>query len=506
MPNIDAIEELITERGGTFIEELRINNRIYVRFMCENGHESNKRSDCFNSWCQECLKNTIEDAHNLALRRGFKFLSESFTNCNAKYLWECSEGHTWEAKYGNIHTGKGCPECLMIPFSYYTDLVTQKGGVIITTEDEYENIRSKIKFTCKEGHECETTGASLRVNHWCAECQISLCERTCKKIFEYLFEKPFIKSRHLINTETLRGIELDGYNNELKIAFEYNGYQHYKKVSYWQTDKDLEDLKIRDKLKKELCKQTGINLIVIPYTVKYEDLYTHIVSMFPDNNFEETIDYDLLELGTYNQCRLNDVINAIKKYNGKLLTKIYINNTTKMDFVCENDHPFQSTWGLIQQGFFCKKCSDNELSSRVLPIIEEFCKKYHFKLGEYTRAKDILQWECTKCNKVIERNWDYLRQTEKSHYNCESDKSVPVPKIPKVIAKIEEFCTKYHFRLLSKYTKYTDILQWECTDCGVIIDRSWQVLNDSQATHYNCDNIIVMTKIEEFCTLNQTFI
>ena len=415
MPNI---QEIIESRGGTYIEEYKQGRRKYVTFECENGHEVSKRTDDIKkTWCKECQKNTIEDAYNLAEERGFKFLSDEYKNSTTHYLWECSEGHQWKAKYSNIKTGKGCPECLKIPFEYFVDLITNKEGQIITTQEEYEGVRTKIKYTCKEGHNCESIGSSLKRGVWCLECQMSLCERTCRKIFEYLFNKPFVKSRHLKNPLTNKGIELDGYNKELKIAFEYNGQQHYKRIPYWhKEEKDFEEQQERDNITEKLCQQEEIKLIIIPYTVKYEDLYAYIVKQFPEKDFEKTIDYELLKLESYKQDKLDEIKKVIESLGGLLISDNYINNTTKMAYVCANGHEFKTTWGCIQQGSFCKKCSDNKLSNKALPVIEEFCKKYHFELlSDYTRAKDLLRWRCTKCNEKIEKNLGYFKKDQINH-------------------------------------------------------------------------------------------
>jgi hypothetical protein len=63
-----------------------------------------------------------------------------------------------------------------------------------------------------------------------------------------------------------KALELDGYNAELKIAFEYQGPQHYKRVPHFQkTDEEFNKQLEYDKLKADKCKERGITLYIIPY-------------------------------------------------------------------------------------------------------------------------------------------------------------------------------------------------------------------------------------------------
>ena len=51
----------------------------------------------------------------------------------------------------------------------------------------------------------------------------------------------------------LNGLELDGYCEELDIAFEYNGEQHYKYIPYFHNKgRTLEMQQLRDKQKAEI--------------------------------------------------------------------------------------------------------------------------------------------------------------------------------------------------------------------------------------------------------------
>lgn len=104
-------------------------------------------------------------------------------------------------------------------------------------------------------------------------------ERISRRVFEYLFKKPFVKVRpdFLKNPETGRNLELDGYNEELKIAFEYNGMQHYCFPHvYNKTKKDFEQQLRRDKFKLEKCNEHGIYLIIIPYSVPHENILHYV--------------------------------------------------------------------------------------------------------------------------------------------------------------------------------------------------------------------------------------
>lgn len=100
-------------------------------------------------------------------------------------------------------------------------------------------------------------------------------EERCREIFEGIFQRPFPKIRPnwLKRSSTGKNLELDGYNPDLKLAFEYNGAQHAKFGPMHRGDeRAFHDQIERDRLKAQLCKQHGVKLIVIPHTVKYNQL------------------------------------------------------------------------------------------------------------------------------------------------------------------------------------------------------------------------------------------
>lgn len=96
-------------------------------------------------------------------------------------------------------------------------------------------------------------------------------EIRARAFLENYFQKPFPKIRPaFLNNEITGGkynLEIDCFNEELKLGVEYNGRQHYEYVPFFHTSKEaFYNQKYRDKLKGIYCKENGITLIEIPYT------------------------------------------------------------------------------------------------------------------------------------------------------------------------------------------------------------------------------------------------
>lgn len=106
-------------------------------------------------------------------------------------------------------------------------------------------------------------------------------ETECRKAIESITGQPFPRSRpsFLHNKISGHNLELDCFNDDLKLAVEYNGEQHYKYIPYFHSSKDsFYNIKYRDEMKKQLCDQAGIKLIIVPYTVKINNIESYIAS------------------------------------------------------------------------------------------------------------------------------------------------------------------------------------------------------------------------------------
>jgi hypothetical protein len=107
-------------------------------------------------------------------------------------------------------------------------------------------------------------------------------EQECRRIAEAYTGKLFSKARPDFLKNEVTGdykLELDCFNEELKIGIEYQGIQHYKYIERFHHTKDaFQNGKYRDYMKKQLCKENGIHLIEIPYTLKLDKIGSVLVN------------------------------------------------------------------------------------------------------------------------------------------------------------------------------------------------------------------------------------
>lgn len=110
-------------------------------------------------------------------------------------------------------------------------------------------------------------------------------ERKCREILERIYKgKKFNKIRPdwLRNPKTNRNLELDCYNEELKISLEYQGAQHTHFTPFFhKTEADLQKQIERDNFKKKKCEELGITFITVPFSVEYKDLEKYLRDRLP---------------------------------------------------------------------------------------------------------------------------------------------------------------------------------------------------------------------------------
>jgi len=114
--------ELADYRGFEWLGPGVPNVMTPTHWRCELGHEwnSNYLHIQQGTGCPICAIEDVADRqrlkpsdyHKLAEQKGFKWLGPEVPNNQTNTWWQCKKGHKWQARYGNINMGRGCPECI----------------------------------------------------------------------------------------------------------------------------------------------------------------------------------------------------------------------------------------------------------------------------------------------------------------------------------------------------------------------------------------------------------
>jgi hypothetical protein len=283
---IEILQQAAKRKRGSLLSVEYINIATKYRWACNLGHEWEAvASPILNLgvWCPYCGGTKKKDTALVIVESaalGFTLLSDrqDYKNNKSKLLWCCKNNHEFSSRTNDILSGYGCPKCAGLnkpDISELQSFALNKGGKLLSTL--YINSDTKYEWQCSDNHTWLSSWHNIKSgNYWCPECSSLKTETCCRDIFEQLLSKPFNKVRCIPYTSKYSVLELDGYNEELKIAFEYNGIQHYKYSKWWHnSQQDFKDQQLRDSYKKAWCFVNNIKLIVIPYT-ENSNLETYI--------------------------------------------------------------------------------------------------------------------------------------------------------------------------------------------------------------------------------------
>lgn len=355
-------------------------------------------------------KLSIEILQKKAKKHGGKCLSKKYINKETKYKWMCAKGHIWWA-IPSLHRDSWCLICAgkeKRTIEEMKKLAKERGGKCLSKK--YININSKLKWICINNHIWFARPISVTTGSWCPNCNFYLSEAICRTTFEQIFKVKFSKSYpkwlKKFNSKSRNLMELDGYNEKLKIAFEYNGEQHYKK-NFFNSNKrgTLKKQILNDKLKLKLCKKNNVRLFIISYKddlINLPELIRKKALKFNINiknlDFKKEINFNKVWLHKIN---IIDMKNLAKERNGKCLSKKYIGAMKKLKWQCSEGHIWMASPASIKTGRWCNLCgyktSAKKLSLGILKMQEVAEKKGGKCLSkDYVNNKSKLKWECSK--------------------------------------------------------------------------------------------------------------
>ena len=461
--------KIAKKRGGFCLSKKYLDNKFSMTWKCSNGHvwkTSAQNVITQKHWCNTChnnkLKLNLKQIKKIAsLNKGYCLSKIEFAANRDKLKWKCSKGHIWKATLGNVKRGQWCWICRKkLSIEEMQIIAKERGGKCLSKT--YVDTDTHLKWECKEKHTWLAKPANIKNGTWCPKCMTFYSEEICRTTFEQIFNSKFIRVRPkwLVNLEG-NTMQLDGYSKKYNLAFEYQGQQHYIVTRFSNTKEKLEKMKLRDRLKKKICKKNGVYLFQISYKTDLSQLPKLIEKKSKDFlsknlnlNFKKNIDLNKIYSHKKKILEFHDIA---KKKGGKCLSNTYLNQKQKLKFECSEGHVWKTMANTIKGGgSWCPYCAGKAPYS--LNEINKILKK---KGGiclskKINGTKSYLKFQCkkkhiwkTQLGNIISGKWCPY---------CSGNARLTIEEMKDIAKERGGKC------LSNKYVNSTTKLKWQCSN------------------------------------------
>lgn len=372
--------------------------------------------------------NNCSDEKNLARIRaraevkGGELLSREYKGVKSKYQFKCALGHIWLAvPLGN----SWCPKCAGKGkgIDDIRSMAKKRGGQLLS--DKFIGVDKKYDFKCSVGHSFSMTFSKMQGGQWCSICSKgSKSEELVRIVMEQIFGHEFKRVRpNWLKNDLNVPMELDGYAHDLKMAFEYQGRQHYETMAFL-VDQDLVRIQKNDKLKAKICKARGISLFIFTHEHNYRkfpQIAFEQAKKFgipvEDFDFEQEIDFDRAYIRTN---KLEELRERMATKSLKLLSKKWlgVEHYYKVECqVCKQSYEVAGTAFMgrkINGCRFCQLKKNFNKSTLSIEVPINFARKHKGILldKEYKNMHTPMNWRCQKGHEFSARFNNMVRRNE----------------------------------------------------------------------------------------------
>jgi transcription elongation factor Elf1 len=235
-----------------------------------------------------------------------------------------------------------------------------------------------------------------------------------------MFDEPFYRSSAsdipwLVNKRG-HAMELDGYNADLSLAFEHNGQQHYELDGFFHKRAETLALRLEDDYEKiRLCRENGVKLIIIPFSVRIDDIQEYVlkelakVGVTPRNTTS-------FEPGILAPSRMEKLRQYAIFRGGQLLSEKYQGSAAKLTWKCKDPKhpPFKAAPStVLSRGSWCKRCAGEKQADSYRISSEQVRDLARSAKGELVKDEeeslltekryaltDKANFRCLDCNRI----------------------------------------------------------------------------------------------------------
>ena len=174
--SIQDCHNLAIKRYGQCLSLSYKDNRTKLLWKCQLKHEwmATYSSIQQGQWCLICSGSkikTLQDCHDVATKRNGKCLSLKYISNKTNMIWQCKYNHKWETSYNAISRGNWCPDC-----SQKRPKTLKDCQIMADTRDgkclslEYKSNKTKMLWECESRHQWYSAYIDIRQGHWCPFC------------------------------------------------------------------------------------------------------------------------------------------------------------------------------------------------------------------------------------------------------------------------------------------------------------------------------------------------
>jgi hypothetical protein len=158
---------------------------------------------------------------------------------------------------------------------------------------------------------------------------------------------------------------------------------------------------------------------------------------------------------------IEDMRIIAQQLGGKCLSRVYINNYTALEWMCEKGHRWAADYRIIQQGGWCMQCARNSDKAERMKEMQQTAKDKGGKClsAEYKGMHTKLKWECREGHL-----WSAMPYALKQGSWCPKCGIVSrAKKRRNSISVLISFAKKRKGKLLTKnYINTNTPMKWQC--------------------------------------------
>ena len=252
----------------------------------------------FSGMCKKCsMKKGQENNKNKDTLKEIKNMDYEIMNgkigSHENVVIKDKDGYLYNTSYNRLVTMKKTPLKTFKgnTFNRYNLNIWVKNNNlnkdIVLLDYYYKNNNIYMIYKCKHCGEIYNKKFSdvKDLAFICQKCSDKSQSIISKKTEEYLIKNKlkYIREYRIDDCRSIKPLPFDFYLPDYNICIEVDGEQHYEPVAFGRAPKEkvidnFRELKIRDDIKTQYCKDNNIKLIRIPYWEFNDDTYLYALN------------------------------------------------------------------------------------------------------------------------------------------------------------------------------------------------------------------------------------